>query len=60
MEVSHRSKEFEAVVRNCENKMRSLLNIPENYKVLFLQGGGFGQFTMIPMNIWGIKRKLMP
>ncbi|MDC7251542.1 3-phosphoserine/phosphohydroxythreonine transaminase [Wohlfahrtiimonas chitiniclastica] len=58
MEVSHRSKEFEAVVRNCENKMRSLLNIPENYKVLFLQGGGFGQFTMIPMNILGNKTQI--
>ncbi|GAA5096216.1 3-phosphoserine/phosphohydroxythreonine transaminase [Wohlfahrtiimonas larvae] len=53
MEISHRSKDFEAIVTQCEQKMRSLLNIPENYKVIFLQGGAYAQFSMIPLNLLG-------
>jgi phosphoserine aminotransferase len=51
MEISHRSKEFTAVADAAEAKIRSLLNIPENYSVLFIQGGASMQFGMIPMNL---------
>jgi phosphoserine aminotransferase len=50
MEISHRSKEFEAIVTDAQNDLRDLLNIPANYKILFLQGGASLQFAMIPMN----------
>ena len=53
MEMSHRSKDFLAIIQNCEARMRRLLNIPENYKVLFLQGGGSTQFSMVPLNLLG-------
>ena len=51
MEISHRSKDFEAVLNTAEAKIRSLLGVPENYHVLFLQGGASLQFGMIPMNL---------
>ncbi len=51
MEISHRSKEFTAVIETAEAKMRSLMGIPENYTVMFLQGGASTQFGMIPMNL---------
>lgn len=51
MEVSHRSKAFLAVAREAEADLRALLNIPDRYKVLFLQGGATGQFSAIPMNL---------
>jgi phosphoserine aminotransferase len=51
MEISHRSKEFEAVLQTAEADLRALMNIPQNYKVLFLQGGASLQFAMIPMNL---------
>ncbi len=51
MEMSHRSKEFEAILNEAEQNFRKLLNIPDNYKVLFLQGGGTLQFAMVPMNL---------
>ncbi len=51
MEISHRSKEFEAVIGEAEQDLRALLGIPANYKVLFLQGGATLQFSMIPMNL---------
>ncbi len=51
MEISHRSKEFEAVIQAAEADLRALMNIPQNYKVLFLQGGASLQFAMIPMNL---------
>jgi phosphoserine aminotransferase len=51
MEMSHRSKEFEAMLNEAEADMRELLNIPANYKVLFMQGGASLQFSMIPMNL---------
>lgn len=50
MEMSHRSKMFETIIEEAEQDLRTLLNIPSNYKVLFLQGGGSTQFAMIPMN----------
>ena len=51
MEISHRSKEFEAVIQTAEADLRELLGIPNNYKVLFLQGGASLQFAMLPMNL---------
>jgi phosphoserine aminotransferase len=51
MEVSHRSKEFEAVIQTAEADLRELLSIPANYKVMFLQGGASLQFAMVPMNL---------
>ena len=51
MEMSHRSKEFEEIISSAENNLRELMNIPDNYKVLFLQGGATLQFAMIPMNL---------
>jgi len=51
MEISHRSKDFEAVINGAEAKVRSILGVPENYSVLFLQGGASQQFGMIPMNL---------
>jgi phosphoserine aminotransferase len=51
MEISHRSKEFEAVIQTAEADLRDLLDIPSNYKVMFLQGGATLQFTMTPMNL---------
>jgi len=51
IEMSHRSKEFIAVVDECESLLRELMNIPDNYKVLFLQGGASTQFAMVPMNL---------
>ena len=55
MEISHRGKDFMAVAEHAEADLRDLLNIPSNYKVLFLQGGGRSQFAMVPMNLLGNK-----
>lgn len=49
--MSHRSKMFEEILNNAEADIRELMNIPDNYKVLFLQGGASTQFAMIPMNL---------
>lgn len=51
MEMSHRSKAFEQIITEAEKDLRDLLNIPDNYKVLFLQGGASQQFAMVPMNL---------
>ncbi|HEX2696068.1 MAG TPA: 3-phosphoserine/phosphohydroxythreonine transaminase, partial [Anaerolineales bacterium] len=51
MEISHRSKEFEALIQAAEADLRELLGIPANYKVMFVQGGATLQFTMLPMNL---------
>ena len=51
MEMSHRSKAFETIIQEAEKDLRELMNIPDNYKVLFLQGGASQQFAMIPMNL---------
>ena len=50
MEISHRSKEFEAIIAEAQADLRALLGIPANYKILFLQGGASLQFAMLPMN----------
>ncbi len=57
IELSHRSKEFMAVAEETETLIRQLLAVPENYKVLFLQGGASSQFFMIPMNLLGNGKK---
>ena len=51
MEMSHRSPEFEKIIGDAEANLREIMNIPENYKVLFLQGGGTLQFAMVPLNL---------
>ena len=50
MEMSHRSKEFEGIIQEAEKDFRDLLGLPDDFKVLFLQGGASQQFAMIPMN----------
>jgi phosphoserine aminotransferase len=57
IEMSHRSKEFMEVAANTESLLRELMDIPDNYKVLFLQGGASSQFFMIPMNLLGKGKK---
>ncbi len=56
MEMSHRSKAFEEIITTAEQDIRDLMNIPDNYKVLFLQGGASQQFAMIPMNLMKNKK----
>lgn len=56
MEMSHRSKEYEAIIQQAELDLRTLMNIPQNYKVLFLQGGGHTQFAMVPLNLMRNKK----
>ncbi|HOO43520.1 MAG TPA: 3-phosphoserine/phosphohydroxythreonine transaminase, partial [Bacillota bacterium] len=51
MEMSHRSKEYEKIINEAEADLRQLMNIPDNYKVLFLQGGATLQFSMVPLNL---------
>jgi phosphoserine aminotransferase len=51
LEISHRSKDFEAVIQEAESLVRELLAVPDGYKVLFLQGGATLQFSMVPMNV---------
>ena len=51
MEMSHRSKDFEVIIQDAERNLRELMNIPNNYKILFLQGGASMQFAMVPMNL---------
>ena len=57
MEMSHRSKVFEQIFAETQEKLRRLMNIPEGYKILFLQTGATGQFSMIPLNLMGITGK---
>ena len=51
MEMSHRSKVYEGIIQNAEALLRELMQIPDNYKVLFLQGGASTQFAMVPLNL---------
>ena len=51
MEMSHRSKVFDSIISECEERLRRVMHIPSNYKVLFLQGGASSQFAMIPLNL---------
>ena len=57
MEMSHRSGEYQAIIDKAEATFREIMNIPDNYKVLFLQGGASTQFAMVPMNL-GNKSKV--
>lgn len=54
MEISHRSRAFQAILQAAENGIRDLLRVPANYKILFLQGGATLQFAMVPMNFLGV------
>ena len=56
MEMSHRSKTYDKIIKDAEADLRELMNIPDNYKVLFLQGGASQQFAMIPMNLMKNKK----
>ena len=56
MEMSHRSKVYDDIIKEAEKDIRDLMNIPDNYKVLFLQGGASQQFAMIPMNLMKNKK----
>ena len=51
MEMSHRSSDFQNIIDNCEALLRKLLNIGDNYKVLFLQSDASTQFAMVPLNL---------
>ena len=51
MEMSHRSSTFQQIIDEAEKDLRELMDIPDNYKVLFLEGGASQQFAMIPMNL---------
>ncbi len=51
MEMSHRSKVYDAIIKECEALLREIMDIPDNYKVLFLQGGASSQFAMLPLNL---------
>ncbi|XP_077762289.1 phosphoserine aminotransferase isoform X2 [Canis aureus] len=55
LEMSHRSSDFAKIINNAENLVRELLAVPDNYKVIFVQGGGSGQFSAVPLNL--ISRK---
>ena len=57
MEMSHRSKEFGKIIEDAEANLRDIMNIPDNYKVMFLQGGGTLQFAMVPLNLLRASKK---
>lgn len=57
MEMSHRSKEFGKIIEDAESNLREIMNIPDNYKVMFLQGGGTLQFAMVPLNLLRASKK---
>lgn len=57
MEMSHRSKTFQAIIDAAEANLRKVMNIPDNYKVLFLQGGASTQFAMVPLNLMNKNKK---
>ena len=58
MEMSHRGPEFISIYREAERDLRELMNVPDNYRILFMQGGGLSQNAVIPMNLVG--RKAQP
>ncbi len=57
MEMSHRSKDYDAIIKGAEAALRKLMNVPENYKILFLQGGASTQFASVPLNLLGDKKR---
>lgn len=58
MEMSHRSAEYKAIIENTEALLRELMHIPDNYTVLFLQGGASSQFAMVPLNLMTKSKKM--
>ena len=58
MEMSHRSAVYEKIIKDAEALLREAMRVPDNYKVLFLQGGASMQFAMVPMNLMGQKKKV--
>lgn len=58
MEMSHRSTVYDKIIKDAEALLREVMRIPDNYKVLFLQGGASMQFAMVPMNLMGQKKKV--
>ena len=60
MEMSHRSAEYKAIIDNTEALLRELMHIPDNYTVLFLQGGASSQFAMVPLNLMTKNKKIQP
>jgi len=60
LEISHRAKEFTALMNRAEKDLRQILDIPDNYKVLFLQGGGTGQFAAVPLNLRWLSKAEKP
>ncbi len=57
MEMSHRSKDYEEIINGAEALVRELMEVPDNYRVMFLQGGGSSQFAMVPMNLGNKNKK---
>ncbi len=57
MEMSHRSKEYDAIIKQAEADLREIMNIPDDYEVLFLQGGASTQFAMVPLNLMNKNHK---
>ena len=57
MEMSHRSKEYDEIIKDAEALLRKLMNIPDNYKVLFVQGGASTQFSAVPLNLMNKNKK---
>ena len=57
MEMSHRSKEYQAIIDEAIADLRDIMNIPDNYEVMFLQGGGSTQFAMVPFNLMNKNHK---
>ncbi len=57
MEMSHRSKEYDTIIKEAEQDLRDIMNIPDNYEVMFLQGGASTQFAMIPLNLMNKNKK---
>lgn len=57
MEMSHRSSDYDAIIKTAEKNLRRLMNIPDNYKVLFLQGGASTQFAAVPLNLMNRNHK---
>lgn len=57
MEMSHRSREYQAIIDEAERDLREIMNIPDNYTVLFLQGGASTQFAMVPLNLMNKNKK---
>lgn len=53
--MSHRSSTFSKIINKAEVSVKELLNVPDNYKIMFLQGGGNGQFSAVPLNIINFK-----